>query len=156
FLPLIQGLSLGVGMSMGRLATPTTELPEDQHYFSKNNVTSLDRFGNGFAHRGLGSYLGSDSFWAVSSKLIASLPFIRQSWILDNIKAHCFLDVAGDTSMMGLFGRSRELRASAGFGFAFKILNFGRGELNYSVPLRAHSGDRVVHGVQFGLGLDFL
>uniref|UniRef100_A0A0K2TZB3 Sorting and assembly machinery component 50 homolog Alike [Bombyx mori] n=1 Tax=Lepeophtheirus salmonis TaxID=72036 RepID=A0A0K2TZB3_LEPSM len=164
YVPLISNVSLGVGTSIGRLATPTIESDNTNLFYTENRITSLDRFETGgplttrgFRHRGLGDYLGCSSFWAISSKLIFSLPFIRQDWISDNIKAHSFFDVANDISMTNFVGNcSKDLRMSTGVGLTFKLGNLGRAELNYAIPIRALPGDRIVHGIQFGLGLDFM
>ena len=47
------------------------------------------------------------------------------------------------------------LRASAGVGVVLRLGSRGRAELNYCLPLRAMPGDRLQHGLQIGIGVDF-
>ncbi len=46
-------------------------------------------------------------------------------------------------------------RAAVGLGIAARFSNF-KLELNYCHPLLIQAGDRVKHGLQFGVGLEFL
>ena len=47
------------------------------------------------------------------------------------------------------------LRASCGLGLVLRLGEVGRAELNYCVPLKCKVGDRVQHGLQFGIGVEF-
>ena len=62
-------------------------------------------------------------------------------------------------TMLKAFGEDltslQNLRASCGIGLVLRLGNFGRAELNYCVPLKCKNGDRVQHGLQFGIGVDF-
>ena len=61
--------------------------------------------------------------------------------------------------MLKAFGEEwtslHNIRASCGLGLVIRLGDYGRAELNYCVPLRCKSGDRVQHGLQFGIGVDF-
>ena len=44
---------------------------------------------------------------------------------------------------------------SFGVGLAVRLGNVGRAELNYCFPLRCQAGDRLQHGLQFGIGVEY-
>ena len=47
-------------------------------------------------------------------------------------------------------------RLSYGIGLALRLGGIARIELNYCVPLRAQSSDKVAPGLQLGVGVNFL
>lgn len=49
-----------------------------------------------------------------------------------------------------------DFRASYGIGLAVRLGQIARVEINYCWPYRFCKGDRLVKGVQLGLGIDFL
>lgn len=51
---------------------------------------------------------------------------------------------------------SENMRASAGMGLAFKLVQRARIELNYCLPLRSCSTDLTHKGFQFGIGYEFV
>lgn len=48
------------------------------------------------------------------------------------------------------------MRTSVGMGFAFKIVERARMELNYCIPLRSYGTDITNKGFQFGIGYEFV
>ena len=50
----------------------------------------------------------------------------------------------------------KNFRLSYGVGLALRLGGIARIELNYCVPIRAQSGDKVVPGLQLGVGVNFL
>lgn len=111
---------------------------------------------------------------AVSAKLIFAVPFLRGSdtWLMKNLQSHLFLDYGA----MGGFGVGAAPAASSprrwdwdmaspgrwaqfsslcgGIGFALRLGQFGRAELNYCYPLT--NGKFSMQGVRFGIGVNVL
>ena len=50
----------------------------------------------------------------------------------------------------------RNFRLSYGIGLVMSLGGIARVEVNYCCPLRAQKGDRLAHGLQVGVGMDFL
>lgn len=122
----------------------------------------------GFSTRGIGprsenDSLGADSYWAAGLHLYTPLPFRPgRGGLGDNIKTHFFLNTGNLASLdTGLPWRNRldvlreKMRWSCGAGLVF-LLGIARVELNYCVPFRAQNSDSVNHGIQVGVGINFL
>ena len=62
-------------------------------------------------------------------------------------------------SMLKAFGEEwtclQKIRATCGVGLAVRLGDVGRAELNYCFPLRCQAGDRLQHGLQFGIGVEY-
>ena len=116
---------------------------------------------------------------AVSAKLIFSVPFLRGSntWLMNNLQSHLFLDYGAmggfavapapapapapaasssfrlwDLASPGKWAQFSSL--CGGIGFALRLGQFGRAELNYCYPLT--DGKFSMQGVWFGVGVDVL
>lgn len=50
----------------------------------------------------------------------------------------------------------QDVRIACGCGLAIAFGNFGRFEINYCVPVKRLASDKVVNGVQVGVGVQFL
>ncbi|KAH7100294.1 surface antigen-domain-containing protein [Auriculariales sp. MPI-PUGE-AT-0066] len=116
-------------------------------------------------HGGLGprdgpDALGGDLYWAAGASLIADIPR-RPQWPL---KTHAFLNAGRLDALRRRPGQPLidDIRASlgmpsitAGVGLIFTH-GPARAEINFGVPLVAAQSDRLVRGMQFSVGLDFL
>ena len=139
-------------------------------------VSTIDRFKTGgpLSMRGFGlkgicdedqGFLGTLAYWQSCLQFYFPLPYLRRknTWIADNLKGHAFLEVGsvGNPVNRSLVKVVTEpwildgLRSSVGLGMVLRLGDRGRAELNYCVPLRAQSGDRIRHGLQFGIGVEF-
>ena len=92
------------------------------------------------------------------------LPFTLILPLCINILGHAFVECGSlgnpvGRSILKAFGEDwtswPNLRASCGFGLVLRLGEAGRAELNYCVPLKCKTGDRVQHGLQFGIGVEF-
>ena len=129
----------------------------------------------GFDMRGLGPVseghsTGGLTYWATGLHLYTPLPFKRrpegQPGFGDLFRTHTFV-TAGN--LMPAFAYSprksvgqnvdeaiRNFRLSYGIGLVMSLGGIARVEINYCCPLRAQKGDRLAHGLQVGVGMDFL
>ncbi len=111
-----------------------------------------------------GDYLGVNAFWRVAvHALTKRLPFSRgDSWIANNVRAHIFAETCqagnptGGSYLKWLFeNATARPRASLGLGLLVRLGEFGRAELNYSIPVSSKIGDSLSNGLQFGIGVVF-
>jgi len=124
----------------------------------------------GFEMKSVGSRSGKDclggqAYWSSALHLYAPLPFgFGAGSFGDYFRSHLFVNAGNITdhsfntedfaeSFQSLL---TNFRASCGIGLTFRIGESARVELNYCWPLRFCKGDRLVRGVQFGVGLEFL
>ncbi|XP_019849234.1 PREDICTED: sorting and assembly machinery component 50 homolog [Amphimedon queenslandica] len=107
-------------------------------------------------HRHGYSY-GGEAYWATGLHLFLPLPFTSGEFFR-RIRFHGFL-TAGNLnelcSLSSFLNLLKETRLSGGFGMHCR-LGIAQIELNYAIPLRAQSHDRLKPGLQFGIGLDML
>lgn len=121
----------------------------------------------GFNSKGIGprsenDSLGADAYWAAGLHVYTPLPFRPgRGGLGDRIKTHLFVNtgnlIAFDTNLpwRNRFNSLREkIRWSCGAGLVF-MLGIARVELNYCVPI-AQNTDSVNHGIQVGVGINFL
>ncbi|XP_076802910.1 sorting and assembly machinery component 50 homolog A-like isoform X2 [Clavelina lepadiformis] len=163
---LFQKITLGLGFQAGFL------LP----YGTNNKTCITDKFfiGGPLTLRGFetnsvgnetcGNFIGSNAFWMVGGHIYTPLPFYwsrfgRGSW-LDNFRFHGFVNAgnAFDIDFKATFASNAEnakkdIRLSYGFGLVYKFMNAARFELNFCIPIKAQSTDRLCDGVQFGIGV---
>lgn len=145
--------------------------------FGQNKTFSIcDRFFlggplnlRGFHQRGVGPHaeghsLGGEAYWASGLHLYTPLPFRPgEGGLGDYFRTH-FFATAGNVDdfkftedmQHNLELAMRNFRWSLGMGIALSIGHIARFELNYCVPMKAKSGDRLNHGLQFGIGVSFL
>ncbi|KAJ7360059.1 sorting and assembly machinery component 50 [Desmophyllum pertusum] len=122
----------------------------------------------GFGTKGIGprsenDSLGADAYWAAGLHLYTPLPFRPgRGGLIDNIKTHFFFNTGNLASLdTSLPWRNRldvlreKIRWSCGAGLVF-MLGIARVELNYCVPFGAQNSDSVNHGIQVGVGINFL
>ncbi|XP_009861082.2 sorting and assembly machinery component 50 homolog A-like [Ciona intestinalis] len=119
---------------------------------------------NSVGARSAGDYLGSGAFWLSGLHVYTPLPFYWSrfgggSW-LDNFRTHAFVnggnsfDVNINQSAGANFNAAtNNIRLSCGVGLVYKFMNSARIELNFCVPLRNVATDKVVNGLQFGIGV---
>lgn len=128
----------------------------------------------GFDTRGLGpssgnNALGGEMYWATGLHLYTPMPFGRSSngsGFSDLFRTHTFItagnlltDYTYKTNRgigQNLDRAIRNFRLSYGVGLALRLGGIARIELNYCVPIRAQTGDKVVPGLQLGVGVNFL
>ncbi|KAL9955992.1 hypothetical protein ACROYT_G037404 [Oculina patagonica] len=122
----------------------------------------------GFSTKGIGprsenDSLGADAYWAAGLHLYTPLPFRPgRGGLGDHIKTHFFFNTGNLASLdTSLPWRNRldvlreKIRWSCGAGLVF-MLGIARVELNYCVPFGAQNSDSVNHGIQVGVGINFL
>ena len=108
----------------------------------------------GFYEDGVGRPLGGTMHWGAGLSLSRNLPFSPHIWGLGKfMKIHHFVNA-------GNLGNNKndlmvDPRLSVGTGIIMKIVNV-RMEINYAVPLRYKPSDVVNHGLQFGIGINFM
>ncbi len=98
---------------------------------------------------------------SASLKLTSPLPLLRgDSWLRKNLRTSLFCDygsigVCSDNalSVTNLLNETKIKSLSAGVGIALRVGDVGRAEINYCFPIMRGGG---FHGLQFGLGIDFL
>ncbi|KZV87741.1 hypothetical protein EXIGLDRAFT_773379 [Exidia glandulosa HHB12029] len=114
---------------------------------------------NGLGARDGPDSLGGDLYWAAGVSLIGDIPR-KPHWPL---KTHAWVN-AGRLDGLDLARRplADQIRATlaspsvtAGVGLIFNH-GLARAEINFGVPLVAAKSDRVVKGLQVGVGLEFL
>jgi len=129
----------------------------------------------GFDARGLGpssgnNALGGTMYWATGLHLYTPLPFRRTSKgssFGDLFRTHAFVtagnlltDYTYKTNKgvgQNIDKAIKNFRLSYGVGLALRLGGVARIELNYCVPIRAQSSDKVVPGLQLGVvGVNFL
>ncbi|KAM7430944.1 sorting and assembly machinery component 50 [Porites harrisoni] len=122
----------------------------------------------GFNFKGIGprsgdDSLGADTYWAAGLHLYTPLPFRPgRGGLGDRIKTHLFLNsgnlISSNTNVHWrnrLTALREKVRWSCGAGLVF-LLGIARIELNYCIPFGAQSSDSVNHGIQVGVGINFL
>uniref|UniRef100_A0A6M2CZL0 Putative sorting and assembly machinery component 50 ovary overexpressed n=1 Tax=Rhipicephalus microplus TaxID=6941 RepID=A0A6M2CZL0_RHIMP len=123
----------------------------------------------GFQQRGVGPHteghsLGGETYWAAGLHLYTPLPFRPgEGGLGDYFRTHAFA-TAGNVDDFKFTNDmqknielvTQNLRWSVGAGIVLSIGHIARFELNYCVPMKAKSGDRLNHGLQFGIGVSFL
>ncbi|KAL3229883.1 hypothetical protein MRX96_023510 [Rhipicephalus microplus] len=111
-----------------------------------------------------GHSLGGETYWAAGLHLYTPLPFRPgEGGLGDYFRTHAFA-TAGNVDdfkftndmQKNLEMVTQNLRWSVGAGIVLSIGHIARFELNYCVPMKAKSGDRLNHGLQFGIGVSFL
>jgi len=142
---------------------------------STHNISDLFFLGGpqtvrGFEMRSLGARSGSDAlggkaYWASAVHLYMPLPFgLGRGSFGEYFRTHAFVN-AGNINDSSFntedFAQSfqtmlKDFRASYGIGLAIRLGQLARIEINYCWPYRFSKGDRLVRGVQLGLGIDFL
>uniref|UniRef100_A0A2P2HZM2 Sorting and assembly machinery component 50 homolog A-like n=1 Tax=Hirondellea gigas TaxID=1518452 RepID=A0A2P2HZM2_9CRUS len=147
------------------------------HLFALNSKgTSIcDRFVmggpmtmRGFQLGGIGPHsdtcaVGAEAFWCGGVHLYTPLPLLTQGTFTDRFRVHMWANIGniGDWKMDGsarekLATLVRDMRLSYGAGIALNVAGLARVELNYCLPLLSKRGDKLQHGVQFGIAADVL
>ena len=109
----------------------------------------------GFFADGIGRPLGGTAHWGAGLSLTRKLPFSPYIWGLGQfMRIHHFVN-AGNLSVdrSELF---KDPRLSVGSGVIIKVGGHLKMEINYAVPLRHSPGDVLNHGLQFGIGVEFM
>ncbi|XP_075988751.1 sorting and assembly machinery component 50 homolog A [Anticarsia gemmatalis] len=118
----------------------------------------------GFQQRGVGPHsdgqaTGGRVYWAGGLHVFAPLPWVGSRAGLGALfRSHVFAN-AGCLAMPApgeAAAALGEARAAAGAGVCVRLGRVARLELNYVVPLRALPHDATAHGLQFGVGANFL
>ncbi|SCV05376.1 LANO_0H06128g1_1 [Lachancea nothofagi CBS 11611] len=122
-----------------------------------NDVRSFQLMGLG--PKDLHDSIGGDAFVSYGISVFSRLPINR--WSDSNFRLHAFFNGGrlinsngrpADSLMRAL---SREHSTSTGVGIVFGH-PIARFELNFTIPLSAHTSDSVRKGLQYGIGLSFL
>jgi len=122
----------------------------------------------GFDFKGIGPRRGGDSlgantYWAAGLHLYTPLPFRpARGGLGDRFKTHFFLNGGNLVSLDGslpwqnrLNALREKIRWSCGAGLVL-LLGIARLELNYCLPFGAQTSDSLNHGIQVGVGINFL
>lgn len=108
----------------------------------------------GFYEDGIGRPLGGTIHWGAGFSLTRNLPFSPHIWGLGKyMRVHHFANAGNVGSCKDEL--IKDPRVSVGSGLIMKIANF-RMEINYAVPIRHQPDDVVNHGLQFGIGINFM
>jgi outer membrane protein insertion porin family len=126
----------------------------------------------GFEMKSLGprsgsEVLGGKSYWSSGLHLYAPLPFaFGKGSFGDYCRTHLFVNAGNITEQSFSFqgdeikGSLENLvagyRAAYGLGLAIRLGQIARIEINYCWPLRFSSVDKVVRGMQLGIGVEFI
>ena len=109
----------------------------------------------GFFADGIGRPMGGLMHWGAGLSLPRKLPFSPHIWGLGQfMRLHHFVNA-------GSLGNcredlAREPRVSVGSGVIINVANTMRMEINYALPLRHSPNDVLNHGLQFGIGVNFM
>jgi outer membrane protein insertion porin family len=108
--------------------------------------------------------LGANTFWNAGLHVYTPLPFRPgKGGFGDYFRTHCFLNAGNignfnfsDDHVKNMNVLLNKLRYSAGLGIVLSIGHIARFELNYCVPWGLQRGDKGKHGLQFGIGVNFV
>lgn len=121
----------------------------------------------GFQTSGIGPHsdgdaIGGFGYWGTGLHLFTPLPFRPGRGGLGELfRTHFFVN-AGNVVDFNEDSKplseilSENLRLSYGLGIALRLGNLARIELNYCFPHKYYDDDQCQHGVQFGIGVQFL
>ena len=109
----------------------------------------------GFYEDGISRPVGGTCHWGAGLSLYRGLPFSPYIWGLGpHIRLHHFVNAG---NLVGSAGEVFEkCRVSVGSGVIVKVGSVMKMEVNYAVPVRFQPGDAVNHGLQFGIGVNFM
>lgn len=103
-----------------------------------------------------GYSLGIESYIGGSLNYYTPLPFMSgDSNFSRAIKLHFFANMASVGNITKKSSLLENLRGTYGLGVVMNLSNMARIEMNYCSPLLAKEGDRIVHGFQFGIGMEY-
>ncbi|CAF1091084.1 unnamed protein product [Brachionus calyciflorus] len=123
----------------------------------------------GFTNRGAGPQseecsLGNDAYWIAGAHLYTPLPFLHKNTKLNWLKTHSFVNIGNILSLnqikqvindQNVNNLINNTRLSVGTGLVIGFGNIARLELNYVWPLWKLNSDKVLNGMQFGVGINF-
>ncbi|XP_062499801.1 sorting and assembly machinery component 50 homolog isoform X2 [Corticium candelabrum] len=139
---------------------------------SKTNISDRFFLGGmqsvrGFQMYGVGPHnencsSGGDAFWAAGAHVFTPLPFQPGKGRFGELFRTHFFITGGNCDALAFGSQWRNslstflsnARWSYGMGVALK-LGLARVEINYCIPHRAMSSDRLQSGLQIGVGLDY-
>ncbi|CAR25067.1 SAM complex subunit SAM50 [Lachancea thermotolerans CBS 6340] len=138
-------------------ASKPLHISDKFHNGGSNDVRSFQLMGLG--PKDLHDSLGGDAFVSYGVSLFSRLPFKR--WSDSNFRLHAFFNGArlintnGDQLKNCISSLAREHSTSTGIGLVLGH-PVARFELNFGIPLTAHTSDSARKGFQYGIGLSFL
>ncbi|KAM8713436.1 hypothetical protein ACLKA7_013708 [Drosophila subpalustris] len=152
--PLFAGL---VAQFCGRVGVmketkKTTMLPINNMFYCGGPLTL-----RGFKYGGAGPVIdgtpiGAQTFWCTGAHLWTPLPFAGVfKGLASHFRMHFFYNMGNSNSFS-----TDNMRSAYGMGIAVKLAERARIELNYCVPVRRQSTDKVLNGFQFGIGYEFV
>lgn len=163
-IPLVADISLQGSFGAG-LITNTTR---DKHY------SIVDRFfiGGPLTLRGFpmntvgpkvdGYAQGGSVYWISALHLYTPLPHRpKKGSFGDSFRVHLFANAGNLLNSNGSVNEyiqslGKNLRLTYGIGLVYRIGQLARAELNYCIPVYHQADEKLVDGMQFGLGLHFL
>ncbi len=111
-----------------------------------------------------GNALGANTYWNGGLHIYTPLPFRPgRNSLGDFFRTHLFVNAGNignfsfsDDHYKNLNVLLNKLRYSVGLGVVLSIGHIARFELNYCIPFGQQVGDKVNHGLQFGIGISFV
>ncbi|XP_030568371.1 SAM50-like protein CG7639 [Drosophila novamexicana] len=152
--PLFAGLVAQFCARVGVLkeTKKTTVLPINNLFYCGGPLTL-----RGFKYGGAGPVIdgtpiGAQTFWCTGAHLWTPLPFAGVfKGLASHFRLHFFYNMGNSNSFT-----TDNMRSAFGLGLAVKLAERARIELNYCVPVRRQSTDKVLNGFQFGIGYEFV
>lgn len=127
------------------------------HNGGSNDVRGFEIMGLG--PKDLHDSVGGDAFLAYGVSVFSRLPI--KKWSSSNFRLHWFFNGGrlinndNQTSIMCMKTLLHQHSLSTGIGLVFHH-PIARFELNFTLPISAHSNDIIRKGFQYGIGLSFL
>lgn len=158
YLQLYQNWVVAVSLWGGYLHPFTPSKINDRFFLG--GPSTLRGFGMwGAGPRENGYSLGGEAYWASGVHLYAPVPLLPRNGLFSRCRLHGFA-TTGNILRTGLGAPTlrsiaSNLRLSCGAGLHVR-LGLAQIEINYAIPIKAHPGDRLEPGLQFGMGVDML
>lgn len=162
--PLFADISLQGSFGAGII----TETTKDKYY------STVDRFflGGPLTLRGFpintvgpkvdGYALGGSLYWISAFHLYTPLPHRpKKGTFGDSFRTHFFVNAGNllnpsDNLNECVQSLGKNLRLTYGIGLVYRLGQVARIELNYCIPVYYQADDKLIDGVQFGLGVQFV
>lgn len=161
--PLLVGTSFQVSFAAGvNLANRSKTTSIVDNFFIGGPLTLRGFNPNSVGPKVDGYALGSSMYFINAVHLYTPLPHRPKKGSLgDSFRIHLFCNMGNNTAIGNnpnecLEKLTQNFKLSYGLGLLYRFRNMARFELNYCIPVFYSSDDKLVDGVQFGFGFDFI